>query len=195
MTCSKSWAPCSMRFVSLLSVLVFCTIYTTEASNTTLATIYNLTLCQFNVTDVSNHFDYVIEGALIYPLVTHAISHYFLTTAYFLDFAPLAAISIAAIYQKLYVLGAIHAFMAIVALILLCRRVILNILALRYACTRHTNFILDTKGSVHLNKSPVLISDQFGVRLNNAHIQPKIVVFDGIKAHPVNTSQAEEWAA
>lgn len=196
MKCSKNLAPLSTLSWLLSLGLALCFISSTEASSTnnTLVSIYNLTLCQFNVSTVSKHFDYVVESALIYPLITHGISHYFLTIAYFLDFAPLLAISAAAFNQGLTILGVIHASMATVAFILFFRRLVLNFLACRFAWTRHTNFVVDARGNVHLNKSPVIMTEPRGAVINNHLVDIKRVVLDGIEAHPVNSVSAEEWA-
>nr|AHH53582.1 large glycoprotein [Kibale red colobus virus 1] len=140
-----------------------------------------------------NHTALILETYLAYPLLTHLLSYSMATTAAFLDFLFFGGLAITAYY---YVSPSIFFFtpLALIFLVIFIRRIIENCLALRYAWTRHTNFILDDKGRVFVNHDDVLIGDKQGLRVGDQKIKAAAVVFRGRRAELLREAHAEEWS-
>nr|AHH53680.1 large glycoprotein [Kibale red colobus virus 1] len=147
-----------------------------------------------SVTGVNiNHTAIILETYLAYPLLTHLLSYSMATTAAFLDFLFFGGLAITAYY---YVSPSIFFFLplALIFLVIFIKRIIENCLALRYAWTRHTNFILDDKGRVFVNHDDVLIGDKQGLRVGDQKIKAAAVVFRGRRAELLREAHAEEWS-
>nr|AHH53596.1 large glycoprotein [Kibale red colobus virus 1] len=147
-----------------------------------------------NVTGVNiNHTAIILETYLAYPLLTHLLSYSMATTAAFLDFLFFGGLAVTAYY---YVSPSILFFLplALIFLVIFIKRIIENCLALRYAWTRHTNFILDDKGRVFVNHDDVLIGDKQGLRVGDHKIKAAAVVFRGRRAELLREAHAEEWS-
>nr|AHH53736.1 large glycoprotein [Kibale red colobus virus 1] len=140
-----------------------------------------------------NHTAIILETYLAYPLLTHLLSYSMATTAAFLDFLFFGGLAITA---YLYVSPSIFFFLplALIFLVIFIKRIIENCLALRYAWTRHTNFILDDKGRVFVNHDDVLIGDKQGLRVGDQKIKAAAVVFRGRRAELLREAHAEEWS-
>nr|AHH53666.1 large glycoprotein [Kibale red colobus virus 1] len=140
-----------------------------------------------------NHTAIILETYLAYPLLTHLLSYSMATTAAFLDFLFFGGLAITAYY---YVSPSIFFFLplALIFLVIFIKRIIENCLALRYAWTRHTNFILDDKGRVFVNHDDVLIGDKQGLRVGDQKIKAAAVVFRGRRAELLREAHAEEWS-
>nr|AHH53792.1 large glycoprotein [Kibale red colobus virus 1] len=140
-----------------------------------------------------NHTAIILETYLAYPLLTHLLSYSMATTAAFLDFLFFGGLAVTAYY---YVSPSIFFFLplALIFLVIFIRRIIENCLALRYAWTRHTNFILDDKGRVFVNHDDVLIGDKQGLRVGDQKIKAAAVVFRGRRAELLREAHAEEWS-
>nr|WPV62895.1 MAG: putative glycoprotein 4 [Wufeng rodent arterivirus 1] len=171
-------------------VLFFCSSYV--MANQTSLSWTNFTLCVMNHT-LSDNFAHVIDGYVAFPLVTFLLAPIFSTTAAWLDAASLAGLAYAAhefdsifLMVVFVTLGAFFFFKAVVGLVR-------NILALRYGCTRRTNFLVTDHGIVP-HKSPALVV-----------IPPSTAVVDGVKykftkvvqqgqlAHPIDVGRVEVW--
>nr|AHH53834.1 large glycoprotein [Kibale red colobus virus 1] len=147
-----------------------------------------------NVTGANiNHTAIILETYLAYPLLTHLLSYSMATTAAFLDFLFFGGLAVTAYY---YVSPSIFFFLplALIFLVIFIKRIIENCLALRYAWTRHTNFILDDKGRVFVNHDDVLIGDKQGLRVGDQKIKAAAVVFRGRRAELLREAHAEEWS-
>nr|AHH53806.1 large glycoprotein [Kibale red colobus virus 1] len=147
-----------------------------------------------NVTGLNiNHTALILETYLAYPLLTHLLSYSMATTAAFLDFLFFGGLAVTAYY---YVSPSIFFFtpLALIFLVIFIKRIIENCLALRYAWTRHTNFILDDKGRVFVNHDDVLIGDKQGLRVGDQKIKAAAVVFRGRRAELLREAHAEEWS-
>nr|ATY34984.1 GP5 [Porcine reproductive and respiratory syndrome virus] len=156
--------------------------------------IYNLTLCELNGTDwLAQKFDWAVETFVIFPVLTHIVSYGALTTSHFLDTVGLATVSTAGYYHGRYVLSSIYAVCAFAALICFAIRLVKNCMSWRYSCTRHTNFLLDTKGKIYRWRSPVIIEKGGKVEVGGHLIDLKRVVLDGSAATPVTKISAERW--
>nr|AHH53638.1 large glycoprotein [Kibale red colobus virus 1] len=140
-----------------------------------------------------NHTAVILETYLAYPLLTHLLSYSMATTAAFLDFLFFGGLAITAYY---YVSPSFLFFtpLALIFLVIFIKRIIENCLALRYAWTRHTNFILDDKGRVFVNHDDVLIGDKQGLRVGDQKIKAAAVVFKGRRAELLREAHAEEWS-
>nr|AHH53610.1 large glycoprotein [Kibale red colobus virus 1] len=140
-----------------------------------------------------NHTAIILETYLAYPLLTHLLSYSMATTAAFLDFLFFGGLALTA---YLYVSPSIFFFtpLALIFLVIFIKRIIENCLALRYAWTRHTNFILDDKGRVFVNHDDVLIGDKQGLRVGDQKIKAAAVVFRGRRAELLREAHAEEWS-
>nr|UOF38297.1 capsid protein [Porcine reproductive and respiratory syndrome virus] len=156
--------------------------------------IYNLTLCELNGTDwLANKFDWAVETFVIFPVLTHVVSYGALTTSHFLDTAGLVTVSTAGYYHGRYVLSSIYAVCALAALTCFVIRLTKNCMSWRYSCTRHTNFLLDTKGKIYRWRSPVIIEKKGKIEVDGHLIDLKRVVLDGSAATPVTKISAEQW--
>ncbi|AHH53862.1 large glycoprotein [Kibale red colobus virus 1] len=160
---------------------------TAQALNNTHCYLHSVT--GFNV----NHTAIILETYLAYPLLTHLLSYSMATTAAFLDFLFFGGLAVTAYY---YVSPSFLFFtpLALIFLVIFIRRIIENCLALRYAWTRHTNFILDDKGRVFVNHDDVLIGDKQGLRVGDQKIKAAAVVFKGRRAELLREAHAEEWS-
>lgn len=165
----------------------------TTSNNSTKQLICNLTLCELNVTTYRNHFSYVVEAFVLFPSVTHILSFWFLTTAHFLDAITLGAVVFAGYRESMWMISSIYLFGAICAATFFMCRFVRNCMALRYKCTRYTNFIIDTKGKLHRNSSPVLIQEHGRVHTADGLVEVKTVVLDGQLARLSKTIPAERW--
>lgn len=164
-------------------------------ANSTKQLICNLTLCELNTTKYQNQFSYVVEAFVLFPAVTHVISFWFLTTAHFLDAITLGAVVAAGYNESKWMISSIYLFGALCATIFFLCRFVRNCMALRYKCTRYTNFIIDTKGKLHRNSSPVLVQEHGRVHTSDGLVEVKTVVLDGQLARLSKTIPAERWQA
>nr|ACG51952.1 envelope glycoprotein [Porcine reproductive and respiratory syndrome virus] len=163
-------------------------------SSSHLQLIYNLTICELNGTDwLNTHFSWAVETFVIFPVLTHIVSYGALTTSHFLDTVGLITVSTAGYYHGRYVLSSIYAACALAALICFVIRLTKNCMSWRYSCTRHTNFLLDTKGRLYRWRSPVIIEKGGKIEVGGDLIDLKRVVLDGSAATPVTKVSAEQW--
>nr|QAB05856.1 GP5 protein [Southwest baboon virus 1] len=140
-----------------------------------------------------NHTKVLLETYLAVPLLTHLLSYYFATTAAFLDFTFFGGLaSTAYIYESPALL--LYTPLALIFLVVFTRRLTRNIMALRYAWTRHTNFIIDQKGRLFVNHDDVLIEGPNGVKIANTEVRIATVVLGGRKANLLRSAHAEEWS-
>nr|AID23856.1 GP5 [Porcine reproductive and respiratory syndrome virus]AKA60707.1 GP5 envelope glycoprotein [Porcine reproductive and respiratory syndrome virus] len=167
-----------------------------NGSSSTYQYIYNLTICELNGTDwLSNHFGWVVESFVFYPVVTHILSLGFLTTSHFFDALGLGAVSAAGFYDKRYVLSSIYGVSALAALVCFIIRAAKNCMACRFARTRFTNFIVDDRGRVHRWKSPIVVEKSGKAEVGGNLVTIKHVVLEGVKAQPLARTAAEQWEA
>nr|ACG54533.1 envelope glycoprotein [Porcine reproductive and respiratory syndrome virus]ACG54573.1 envelope glycoprotein [Porcine reproductive and respiratory syndrome virus]ACG55232.1 envelope glycoprotein [Porcine reproductive and respiratory syndrome virus]AMK03863.1 glycoprotein 5 [Porcine reproductive and respiratory syndrome virus]AMK03865.1 glycoprotein 5 [Porcine reproductive and respiratory syndrome virus] len=185
------------QLLFLWCIVPFCLVALVNADNNSsshLQLIYNLTLCELNGTDwLKNHFDWAVETFVIFPALTHIVSYGALTTSHLLDTVGLITVSTAGYYHKRYVLSSIYAVCALAALICFVIRLTKNCMSWRYACTRYTNFLLDTKGRLYRWRSPVIIEKGGKIEVGGDLIDLKRVVLDGSAATPVTKVSAEQW--
>nr|ALM30943.1 glycoprotein 5 [Porcine reproductive and respiratory syndrome virus] len=190
-------AGCCSRFLFLWCIVPSCFIVTVSAnqnSSSNFQLIYNLTLCELNGTDwLVKKFDWAVETFVIFPVLTHIVSYGALTTSHFLDTVGLVTVSTAGYCHGRYVLSSIYAACALAALICFVIRFVKNCMSWRYSCTRHTNFLLDTKGKLYRWRSPVIIEKGGKVEVGGNLIDLKRVVLDGSAATPVTKVSAERW--
>nr|AMK02321.1 glycoprotein 5 [Porcine reproductive and respiratory syndrome virus]AMK04854.1 glycoprotein 5 [Porcine reproductive and respiratory syndrome virus] len=180
----------------LWCIVPFCFAALVNAANSSshLQLIYNLTICELNGTDWLNQkFDWAVETFVIFPVLTHIVSYGALTTSHFLDTVGLITVSTAGYYHGRYVLSSIYAVFALAALICFAIRLTKNCMSWRYSCTRHTNFLLDTKGNLYRWRSPVVIERGGKVEVGDHLIDLKRVVLDGSAATPITKISAEQW--
>nr|ACG53170.1 envelope glycoprotein [Porcine reproductive and respiratory syndrome virus] len=165
-----------------------------QSDSSHLQLIYNLTLCELNGTDwLADKFDWAVETFVIFPVLTHIVSYGALTTSHFLDTVGLITVSTAGFFHRRYVLSSIYAVCALAALICFVIRFTKNCMSWRYTCTRHTNFLLDTKGRLYRWRSPVIIERGGKVEVEGQLIDLKRVVLDGSAATPITRVSAEQW--
>nr|ACG54733.1 envelope glycoprotein [Porcine reproductive and respiratory syndrome virus] len=185
------------RLLSLWCIVPFWFAALASASNTSSSysqLIYNLTICELNGTDwLNGNFDWAVETFVIFPVLTHIVSYGALTTSHFLDTVGLVTVSTAGYYHGRYVLSSIYAVCALAALICFAIRFVKNCMSWRYSCTRHTNFLLDTKGRLYRWRSPVIIERGGKVEVEGHLIDLKRVVLDGSVATPLTRVSAERW--
>lgn len=162
-------------------------------NNSTKQLICNLTLCELNATSYQRHFSYVVEAFVLFPAFTHVLSFKFLTTAHLLDAITLGAVVVAGYREGRWIISSIYLFGVVCATIFFMCRFVRNCMALRYKCTRYTNFIIDTKGNLHRNSSPVLVQEHGKVHTSDGLIEVKTVVLDGQLARLSKTIPAERW--
>nr|AXU05720.1 GP5 [Porcine reproductive and respiratory syndrome virus] len=190
-------AGCCSRSLFLWCIVPFCSIVLVSANGNSSSysqLIYNLTLCELNGTDwLTARFDWAVECFVIFPVLTHIVSYGALTTSHFLDTVSLITVSTAGFYHGRYVLSSIYAVCAFAALICFAIRLVKNCMSWRYSCTRHTNFLLDTKGKIYRWRSPVIIEKGGKVEVGGHLIDLKRVVLDGSAATPVTKISAERW--
>nr|QHD63698.1 25kD major envelope protein [Porcine reproductive and respiratory syndrome virus] len=190
-------AGCCSQLLFLWCIVPFCFVALVNANNSSsshLQLIYNLTICELNGTDwLNGHFSWAVETFVIFPALTHIVSYGALTTSHFLDTVGLITVSTAGYYHKRYVLSSIYAVCALAALVCFAIRLAKNCLSWRYSCTRHTNFLLDTKGKLYRWRSPVIIEKGGKVDVEGHLIDLKRVVLDGSAATPVTKVSAEQW--
>nr|ALT03415.1 glycoprotein 5 [Porcine reproductive and respiratory syndrome virus]ALT03443.1 glycoprotein 5 [Porcine reproductive and respiratory syndrome virus]QHD61219.1 25kD major envelope protein [Porcine reproductive and respiratory syndrome virus]QHD61574.1 25kD major envelope protein [Porcine reproductive and respiratory syndrome virus] len=181
----------------LWCIVPFCLAAIVNASNSSsshLQLIYNLTICELNGTDwLNNKFDWAVETFVIFPALTHIVSYGALTTSHFLDTVGLITVSTAGYYHGRYVLSSVYAVCALAALTCFAIRLAKNCMSWRYSCTRHTNFLLDTKGKLYRWRSSVIIEKGGRVDVGGHLIDLKRVVLDGSAATPVTRISAEQW--
>nr|QHD61936.1 25kD major envelope protein [Porcine reproductive and respiratory syndrome virus] len=190
-------AGCCSQLPFLWYIVPFCFVALVNANNSSsshLQLIYNLTICELNGTDwLNKSFDWAVETFVIFPVLTHIVSYGALTTSHFLDTAGLITVSAAGYYHRRYVLSSIYAVCALAALTCFVIRLTKNCMSWRYSCTRHTNFLLDTKGKLYRWRSPVIIEKGGKVEVEGHLIDLKRVVLDGSAATPVTKVSAEQW--
>lgn len=162
-------------------------------ANSTKQLICNLTLCELNATKYQAGFSYAVEAFVLFPAITHVLSFRFLTTAHFLDAISLGAVVVAGYLESRWMISSFYLFGAISATIFFMCRFVRNCMALRYKCTRYTNFIIDTKGILHRNSSPVLVQEHGRVHTSEGLVEVKTVVLDGQLARLSKTIPAEKW--
>ncbi|ALS54303.1 GP5 protein [Free State vervet virus] len=146
-----------------------------------------------NYTGVNiNHTRLALETYLAVPLATYFLSFYAATTAAFLDFLFWLGLGLtAAHYASPAVI--IYAPLALIFLVVFLKRVIINCLALRYAWTRHTNFIIDQSGRLFVNHDDCLIERNGKTVLNNQEVKVGKVILGGRLAHGIKATHVEEW--
>nr|AMK03803.1 glycoprotein 5 [Porcine reproductive and respiratory syndrome virus] len=185
------------QLLFLWCIVPFCLAALVNASSNSsshVQLIYNLTICELNGTDwLNSHFSWAVETFVIFPVLTHIVSYGALTTSHFLDTVGLTTVSTAGYYHGRYVLSSIYAVCALAALICFVIRLTKNCMSWRYSCTRHTNFLLDTKGRLYRWRSPVIIEKMGKVEVGDDLIDLKRVVLDGSAATPVTKVSAEQW--
>nr|ABE70515.1 envelope glycoprotein [Porcine reproductive and respiratory syndrome virus] len=190
-------AGCCSRSPFLWCIVPFCLAALASASNSSsshLQLIYNLTLCELNGTDwLADRFDWAVECFVIFPVLTHIVSYGALTTSHFLDMVGLVTVSTAGFRHGRYVLSSIYVVCALAALICFGIRFAKNCMSWRYACTRYTNFLLDTKGRLYRWRSSVIIEKRGKVEVEGHLIDLKRVVLDGSAATPLTRVSAEQW--
>nr|AMO03557.1 envelope glycoprotein GP5 [Porcine reproductive and respiratory syndrome virus] len=190
-------AGCCSQLLFLWCIVPSCLVALVSAngnSSSTSQLIYNLTLCELNGTDwLNKKFNWAVETFVIFPVITHIVSYGALTTSHFLDTVALTTVSTAGFYHKRYVLSSIYAVCALAALICFVIRLAKNCMSWRYSCTRHTNFLLDTKGRLYRWRSPVIVEKRGKVEVEGQLIDLKRVVLDGSAATPVTRISAEQW--
>nr|WHO19262.1 GP5 [Betaarterivirus suid 2] len=170
------------------------TVNANSTSSSHLQLIYNLTICELNGTDwLNEHFSWAVETFVIFPALTHIVSYGALTTSHFLDTVGLITVSTAGYYHGRYVLSSIYAVCALAALTCFTIRLTKNCMSWRYSCTRHTNFLLDTKGKLYRWRSPIIIEKGGKVDVGDHLIDLKRVVLDGSAATPITKISAEQW--
>nr|QZA57767.1 GP5 [Porcine reproductive and respiratory syndrome virus] len=181
----------------LWCIVPFCLVALVNANSNNssqLQLIYNLTICELNGTDwLNEHFAWAVETFVIFPALTHIVSYGALTTSHFLDAVGLITVSTAGYYHERYVLSSIYAVCALAALVCFFIRLSKNCMSWRYSCTRYTNFLLDTKGSLYRWRSPVIIEKGGKVDVGGHLIDLKRVVLDGSAATPITKISAEQW--
>nr|QZA57891.1 GP5 [Porcine reproductive and respiratory syndrome virus] len=190
-------AGCCSQLLFLWCIVPSCLVALASAnsnSSSNLQLIYDLTLCELNGTDwLANRFDWAVETFVIFPVITHIVSHGALTTSHFLDTVALTTVSTAGFYHQRYVLSSIYAVCALAALTCFVIRLAKNCMSWRYSCTRYTNFLLDTKGRLYRWRSPVIVEKRGKVEVEGQLIDLKRVVLDGSAATPVTRISAEQW--
>nr|QHD64239.1 25kD major envelope protein [Porcine reproductive and respiratory syndrome virus] len=181
----------------LWCIVPFCLAALVNASNGSsshLQSIYNLTICELNGTNwLNNKFNWVVETFVIFPVLTHIVSYGALTTSHFLDTVGLITVSTAGYLHGRYVLSSVYAVCALAAFTCFAIRLAKNCMSWRYSCTRHTNFLLDTKGKLYRWRSSVIIEKGVELMLRGHLIDLKRVVLDGSAATPVTRISAEQW--
>nr|WMZ97462.1 GP5 [Porcine reproductive and respiratory syndrome virus] len=185
------------QLLFLWCIVPFCLAALVNASSNSsshLQLIYNLTICELNGTDwLKTNFDWAVETFVIFPVLTHIVSYGALTTSHFLDTVGLITVSTAGYCHGRYVLSSIYAVCALAAFICFAIRLAKNCMSWRYSCTRHTNFLLDTKGKLYRWRSSVIIEKGGKVAVGGHLIDLKKVVLDGSAATPVTRISAEQW--
>nr|ACG55048.1 envelope glycoprotein [Porcine reproductive and respiratory syndrome virus] len=190
-------AGCCLRLLSLWCIVPFwfaALVGANSNSSSHFQLIYNLTLCELNGTEwMGKHFDWAVETFVLFPVLTHIVSYGALTTSHFLDTVGLVTVSTAGFCHGRYVLSSVYAVCALAALICFVIRFVKNCMSWRYSCTRHTNFLLDTKGRLYRWRSPVIIEKGGKVEVEGHLIDLKRVVLDGSVATPLTRVSAEQW--
>nr|ACG51692.1 envelope glycoprotein [Porcine reproductive and respiratory syndrome virus]ACG51852.1 envelope glycoprotein [Porcine reproductive and respiratory syndrome virus]ACG51859.1 envelope glycoprotein [Porcine reproductive and respiratory syndrome virus]ACG51876.1 envelope glycoprotein [Porcine reproductive and respiratory syndrome virus]ACG51880.1 envelope glycoprotein [Porcine reproductive and respiratory syndrome virus] len=190
-------AGCCLRLLSLWCIVPFwfaALVGAKSNSSSHFQSIYNLTLCELNGTEwMGENFNWAVETFVLFPVLTHIVSYGALTTSHFLDTVGLVTVSTAGFYHGRYVLSSIYAVCALAALICFVIRFVKNCMSWRYSCTRHTNFLLDTKGRLYRWRSPVIIEKGGKVEVEGHLIDLKRVVLDGSVATPLTRVSAEQW--
>nr|ALM30894.1 glycoprotein 5 [Porcine reproductive and respiratory syndrome virus] len=185
------------QLLFLWCIVPFCLVAIVNANNDSsshLQLIYKLTICELNGTDwLAGKFDWAVETFVIFPVLTHIVSYGALTTSHFLDAVGLITVSTAGYYHRRHVLSSIYAVCALAALTCFTIRFAKNCMSWRYSCTRHTNFLLDTKGRLYRWRSPVIIEKGGKVDVGGHLIDLKRVVLDGSAATPITKVSAEQW--
>nr|WOZ47279.1 glycoprotein 5 [Porcine reproductive and respiratory syndrome virus] len=180
------WCSCRPIFAVLVNA--------SNNSSSHIQLIYNLTLCELNGTDwLAKKFDWAVETFVIFPVLTHIVSHAALTTSHFLDTVGLATVSTAGNYHGRDVLSNIYPVCALGALICFVIKLAKKCMSWRYSCTKNTNFLLDTKGKLYPWGAPVIV-EKGGKGEGEGHlIHLKKIVLDGSPATPLTRISAEQW--
>nr|ALS54345.1 GP5 protein [Free State vervet virus] len=139
-----------------------------------------------------NHTRLALETYLAVPLATYYLSFFASTTAAFLDFLFWTGLSLTAAH---YASPAfiVYTPLAVLFLIVFLKRIIINCLALRYAWTRHTNFIIDQSGRLFVNHDDCLIERNGKTVVNNQEVRVGKVILGGRLAHGIKSTHVEEW--
>nr|ALS54233.1 GP5 protein [Free State vervet virus] len=146
-----------------------------------------------NYTGVNiNHTRLALETYLAVPLATYYLSFFAATTAAFLDFLFWLGLGLTAAH---YASPAfiVYAPLALLFLVVFLKRIIINCLALRYAWTRHTNFIIDQSGRLFVNHDDCLIERNGKTVLGNQEVKVGKVILGGRLAHGIKSTHVEEW--
>nr|ALS54205.1 GP5 protein [Free State vervet virus] len=146
-----------------------------------------------NYTGVNiNHTRLALETYLAVPLATYYLSFFAATTAAFLDFLFWLGLSLTAAHYTSPAF-VVYAPLALLFLIVFLKRIIINCLALRYAWTRHTNFIIDQSGRLFVNHDDCLIERNGKTVLGNQEVKVGKVILGGRLAHGIKSTHVEEW--
>ncbi|AKC89301.1 ORF7 protein [Simian hemorrhagic encephalitis virus] len=139
-----------------------------------------------------NHTRVALETYLAVPLATYYLSFFAATTAAFLDFLFWLGLSLTAAHftSPAFIL---YAPLALLFLILFLKRFIINCLALRYAWTRHTNFIIDQSGRLFVNHDDCLVERNGKAVLGREEVKVGKVILNGRLAHGIKSAHVEEW--
>lgn len=189
---TQSWCHW-LSVICFLASTLSCCRATDSGTNSTRNVILNLTLCELNITEYAGAFPYAVEAFVLVPAITHVISYGFMTTAHLLDAASLGGVAVSGFIKGLYILPSIYGVFAAIATIFFLSKAVRNCMAWRYACTRYTNFIIDTKGFLHRHKGSVLIQENGRIQTGDGPVELKTVVMDGQKARHLKTVPAERW--
>ncbi|ANB32510.1 GP5 protein [Zambian malbrouck virus 1] len=139
-----------------------------------------------------NHTRLALETYLAVPLATYYLSFFAATTAAFLDFLFWLGLSLTAAHfaSPAFI---VYSPLAIVFLVVFLKRAITNCLALRYAWTRHTNFIIDQSGRLFVNHDDCLIERNGKTVIGNQELKVGKVILGGRLAHGIKSTHVEEW--
>nr|ALS54289.1 GP5 protein [Free State vervet virus] len=156
-------------------------------------TPFPVTCTIHNYTGINiNHTRLVLETYLAVPLATYYLSFFAATTAAFLDFLFWLGLSLtAAHYTSPSFI--VYAPLACIFLVVFLKRIITNCLALRYAWTRHTNFIIDQSGRLFVNHDDCLIERNGKTVLGDQEVKVGKVILGGRLAHGIRSTHVEEW--
>lgn len=155
----------------------------------------NITLCDLNITSYEEYFPWLVEGFAIAPLLTHLVSFVALTFAHALDTVFLGSIMILALLQHKFIIGSIFSVFTCIACALFLRHAVENFLSWRFACTRHTNFILAKDKVAVPYKGKVVVESGGQVLTSAGPVKLDKLILGGRLAEKISTTTAERWSA
>nr|ALS54331.1 GP5 protein [Free State vervet virus] len=162
-----------------------------NTSNITTGTSVACTIRNYTGSHI-NHTRLALETYLAVPLATYYLSFFATTTAAFLDFLFWTGLSLTAAHYASPAF-VVYTPLAVLFLIVFLKRFIINCLALRYAWTRHTNFIIDQSGRLFVNHDDCLIERNGKTVVNNQEVKVGKVILGGRLAHGIKSTHVEEW--